>query len=92
MATQTKSAAANQQPDTTEEAVVQLKEATTELYDAIGAIGNITAQNAQEQLKEGQHKAKALGQQAESALKEKPLLAIGVAFAAGWLVSRLGQR
>lgn len=74
------------------EAVAQFKEATTSIYDAVGSIGTATAANAKVHLNEGKARAIELEEKAEDLIRAKPLVTVGIAFAAGWLVSQLLQR
>ncbi len=74
------------------EAISQFKEATTQIYDAFSLIGHTSAAAAKTQLYEGKLKALELEEKAEALVKARPLVTVGVAFAAGWLVSRLLQR
>jgi ElaB/YqjD/DUF883 family membrane-anchored ribosome-binding protein len=74
------------------EAIAQFKEATSSIYDAVGSIGSATAANAKVRLNEGKARAMELEERAEEVVKARPLVTVGVAFAAGWLVSYLLQR
>lgn len=74
------------------EAIAQFKEATSSIYDAVGSIGNATAANAKAHLHEGKARAIELEEKAEEVVRAQPLVTLGVAFAAGWLVSHLLQR
>lgn len=74
------------------EAIAQFKEATSNIYDAVGSIGSATAANAKVRLNEGKVRAMELEEKAEAVVRAKPLVTVGVAFAAGWLVSYLLQR
>jgi ElaB/YqjD/DUF883 family membrane-anchored ribosome-binding protein len=74
------------------EAIAQFKEATSSIYDAVGSIGSATAANAKVRLNEGKARAIELEEKAEELVRAKPLVTVGVAFAAGWLVSYLLQR
>jgi ElaB/YqjD/DUF883 family membrane-anchored ribosome-binding protein len=69
------------------EAIAQFKEATSSVYD-----GGATAANAKIRLNESKARAIELEEKAEELIKAKPLVTVGVAFAAGWLVSYLLQR
>ncbi|AQT59725.1 hypothetical protein [Cellvibrio sp. PSBB023] len=77
---------------TMSEAIAQFKEATSSIYDAVGSIGSATAANAKVRLNEGKARAIELEEKAEEVVKAKPLVTVGVAFAAGWLVSHLLHR
>lgn len=74
------------------DAIAQFKEATSSIYDAVGSIGNATAANAKVRLNEGKVRALELEEKAEEVVRARPLVTVGVAFAAGWLVSYLLQR
>lgn len=74
------------------EAISQFKEATSSIYDAVGSIGSATAANAKVHLNGGKARAIELEEKAEEVVKARPLVTVGVAFAAGWLVSHLLQR
>lgn len=60
------------------EAVDQMKTAT----DAIGKVFGAVSSTSTAKAKEISHKV-------ESSISEKPLVSVGIAFAAGWLISRL---
>lgn len=74
------------------EAIAEFKEAASHVYDAVSMMGNASAASAKAQLNEGKIKAMELEEKAEELVRAKPLVTIGVAFAAGWLISRLMQR
>lgn len=74
------------------EAIAQFKEATSSIYDAVGSIGSATAANAKIRLDEGKVRAMELEERAEEIVRAKPLVTVGIAFAAGWLVSYLLHR
>ncbi len=76
---------------TMSEAIAQFKEATSSVYDAVSMIGNASAASAKTRFNEGKEQAMELEAKAEDVVKARPLVAIGVAFATGWLVSRLLQ-
>lgn len=71
------------------EAMDQIKEATSSVYDAVGSIGSAGAAGARVKVEEGKIRAREYGDRAEDFVRERPLVTVGVAFAAGWLVSRL---
>ena len=62
-------------------------------YELAGEAAADIASNIKEQTKTqigtGKDKADELSNQAENLIKERPLLSIGCAFAAGWVVSKL---
>jgi ElaB/YqjD/DUF883 family membrane-anchored ribosome-binding protein len=74
------------------EAIAQFKQATSSIYDAVGSIGTATAANAKVRLDEGKARAIELEEKAEEAVRARPLATVGIAFAAGWLVSYLLHR
>lgn len=94
MATQTSVNKENGKVDdiTMAEAIAQFKEATSSIYEAVGSIGSATAANAKVRLNEGKARAIELEEQAEEAVRARPLATVGIAFAAGWLVSYLLHR
>lgn len=94
MATQTSVNKENGKVDdiTMAEAIAQFKEATSSIYDAVGSIGSATAANAKVRLNEGKARAVELEEQAEEVVRARPLATVGIAFAAGWLVSYLLHR
>lgn len=73
------------------EAIAQFKEATSNIYDAVSLIGSASVASAKTRLSEGKDRAVEFEAQAEEMIRARPLMTIGVAFAAGWLVSRLMQ-
>jgi ElaB/YqjD/DUF883 family membrane-anchored ribosome-binding protein len=93
MATQTKKSSntdnANAEGVTMSEALDQVKQASSSMYDAVGSIGSAGAANARLKAEEGKAYAREYGSRAEDFLRERPLMTVGAAFAAGWLVSRL---
>ena len=74
------------------EALNQFKDAASQVYEAVTLIGNASSASAKAKLQEGKLKALEFEEKAEEAVKARPLATIGIAFAAGWLVSRLLQR
>lgn len=74
------------------EAINQFKDAASQVYDAVAQIGTASSASAKARLQEGKLKAMEFEGKAEEAVKARPLATIGIAFAAGWLVSRLLQR
>lgn len=71
------------------DAIEQMKLAAASVYEAVGTLRGASASAAKHKLDEGKVKAQGLEAQAESAISEKPLLYLGAAFAAGWLVSKI---
>lgn len=74
------------------DAIAQFKQATSSIYDAVGSIGNATTANAKAYLNEGKARAIELEERAEEVVRARPLVTVGVAFAAGWLVSYLMRK
>lgn len=73
------------------QAIEQLKSASAEVCEAVSSIGTASAHTAKAQFEEGKHKAVEMTERAEAAMQEKPLMAAAMAFAAGWLLSRMLQ-
>lgn len=71
------------------EAIEQMKLAAASVYEAVGTLKGASTNAAKAKLGESKVKAQGIEAQAEAAIAEKPLLYIGAAFAAGWLVSKL---
>lgn len=71
------------------EAIEQMKLAAASVYEAVGTLRTASGSAAKSKLDESKLKAKGFETQAETAVSEKPLIYLGAAFAAGWLVSRL---
>lgn len=71
------------------DAIEQMKLAAASVYEAVGTLRGASTSAAKNKLDEGKVKAQGLEAQAESAISEKPLLYLGAAFAAGWLVSKI---
>lgn len=71
------------------DAITQFKEASARIYDAVSSISNATANNAKACLHEGKTRAIELEEKAEKVVKARPLVTLGVAFAAGWFISYL---
>lgn len=74
---------------TMNDAIAEFKNATSSIYDAVSSVGSATAANAKVRLNEGKARAIELEERAEELVRAKPLVTVGVAFAAGWLVSYL---
>ena len=74
------------------DAIAQFKAATSSIYDAVGLIGSASAASAKVRLDEGKARAIELEERAEELVRAKPMVTVGVAFAAGWLVSYLLRR
>ncbi|WP_020208059.1 hypothetical protein [Gilvimarinus chinensis] len=90
MATQAKKSTGNSgEQASMSEAFDKVKDASASVRDAVGAVGAAGAASARVKVEEGRERAVEYGSQAESYLRERPLLTVGVAFAAGWVVSRL---
>ncbi len=75
--------------DSVQEAVSNLKQAGNNIRQAARTAGADIQHTAQEKYTRGRESAESAALRAEERIKERPLTAIGVAFAAGWLVSRL---
>jgi len=71
------------------ETVEHLQKATDAIYHLVGSASSATSQAARVKLREGKEKVVELGHKVEGTISEKPLVSVGLAFAAGWLVSRL---
>ncbi|MDO3383499.1 hypothetical protein [Gilvimarinus algae] len=71
------------------DALDQIKDASASVYEAVGSIGSAGAANARLKVEQGREQAREYSAKAENVLRERPLVTVGVAFAAGWLVSRL---
>lgn len=71
------------------DAIEQMRLAAASVYEAVGALRGASANAAKGKLDESKSKAKSFEAQAEAAITEKPLLYLGAAFAAGWVVSKL---
>ncbi|MBU2887872.1 hypothetical protein KO507_19060 [Gilvimarinus agarilyticus] len=89
MATQATKKANSSESAEVAEAIDQIKQASTSVYEAFGSLSEAGKATAREALDEGKTKATDYGLRAENVLRERPVVAVGVAFAAGWLVSRL---
>lgn len=72
-----------------QEAYDHLKQAGNSVRNAARTAGTDAQHTAQEQYEKGRHSAEAWAGKAEARIRERPLTAIGVAFATGWLISRL---
>ena len=66
-----------------------LQKAAEAICNLVGSFSSATSQAARTKLREGKEKVLEAGQKVETTIAERPLVSIGVAFAAGWLVSRL---
>lgn len=71
------------------DAIEQIRAATNEMYSAFSSLSSAGGQLAKEKLGQGKKQAMDFESRIEETASEKPLLYIGAAFAAGWLVSRL---
>lgn len=81
--------ASHEQSRLLSETADQLQKATDAICGLVTTISSATSGVARAKFKEGKEKVLQAGQKVESTITERPLLSIGVAFAAGWLVSRL---
>lgn len=73
------------------EAIEQLKSASADVCEAMGTLGSASAHTAKSQFEQSKHKALEATDRAEAAMQQKPLMAAGIAFAAGWVLSRMLQ-
>jgi ElaB/YqjD/DUF883 family membrane-anchored ribosome-binding protein len=72
-----------------QDAYTHMKEAGNSVRDAARTAGADAQNAARTQYTKGRQSAETMALQAEERIKERPLAAIGVAFAAGWLISRM---
>lgn len=90
MATQTaKRNSATHEDVTVAEAIEQIKDASAGVYQAVGALGEAGKASAKQTVDQGKASALEYKEKAEVAARDNPVITLGVAFAAGWLVSRL---
>lgn len=75
--------------ESVQEAYSHLKEAGNNIRNAARAASAEAQHTAQEQYAKGRQNAESMAVRAEERIKQRPLTAIGIAFATGWLVSRL---
>lgn len=75
--------------DSMQDAYSHLKQAGNSIRDAARTASADVQTSARAQYAKGREGAESMAVRAEDKIKERPLAAIGVAFAAGWLVSRL---
>jgi hypothetical protein len=71
------------------DALEQIRLASVSVCEAVNALRSASTATAKSKLDEGKAKALSFEAEAASAVAERPLLYLGVAFAAGWIVSRL---
>jgi hypothetical protein len=71
------------------DALEQIRLASVSVCEAVNALRSASTATAKSKLDEGKAKAMNFEAEAASAVAERPLLYLGVAFAAGWIVSRL---
>lgn len=81
--------AAHQQSSALSETAEHLQKAADAICNLVGSFSTATSTAARVKLREGKEKVLEAGQKVENTIVERPLISIGVAFAAGWLVSRL---
>lgn len=74
------------------DAYEKLMEAKGHFKLAAEAAGVDLKHDAAEQMLKGREKAEMLGAQASSYMREKPLATLGIAFAAGFVVSQIFSR
>lgn len=71
------------------EALKQVKQATSSVCDAVGSLGSASTGIARQKVEEGKQQLTELSAQTEAYLKQRPLMAIGLAFAAGIIAAKL---
>jgi len=74
------------------DAYEKLMEAKSHFKLAAEAAGVDLKHDAAEQMAKGREKAEILGMQASSYMREKPLATLGIAFAAGFVLSQVFSR
>lgn len=67
----------------------QLQKATDAICNLVTTFSSATSGLARAKFNEGKEKVAQASHKVESVVIDRPLVSIGVAFAAGWLVSRL---
>lgn len=77
------------QAESIADALDQMKKASSAIYQALGSMGSASGDVAKHKLMEGKAKAREMSGKVDNSMHEKPLLYIGAAFAAGWVLSRL---
>ena len=75
--------------ESVQQAYSHIKEAGNNIREAARTVGADVQQTAQQQYARGRQSAESMAVRAEESIKQRPLTAIGVAFATGWLISRL---
>lgn len=75
--------------DAMQDAYSHLKQAGNSIRDAARTASADAQTTARTQYAKGRQNAESMAIRAEDKIKERPLAAIGVAFAAGWLISRI---
>ncbi len=71
------------------EAIKQVKQATSSVCDAVGSLGSASSGIARQKVEEGKQQFNQLSEQTEAYLKQRPLMAVGLAFAAGIIAAKL---
>ena len=71
------------------EAMTNFKKAATNVKDAARTLQSETKEDLSAYIQDGQEQLKQASTKAENFAREKPLVVVGGAFVAGWLVSRM---
>ncbi len=87
----TGSAAGGSEARKISDAIKQVKQATSSVCDAVGTIGAASSGIAKQKMEDGKQQITDLGEQTEAYLKQRPLMAVGLAFAAGIIAAKLIQ-
>ncbi len=85
----TSSAAASAESRKIGEAIQQVKQATSSVCDAVGSLGSASSGIARQKVQEGKQQFDQISEQTEAYLKQRPLMAVGLAFAAGIIAAKL---
>lgn len=73
------------------DALKQVKQATSSVCDAVGTISSASSGIAKQKMEDGKQQITDLGVQTEAYLRQRPLMAVGLAFAAGIVAAKLIQ-
>ncbi len=73
------------------DALQQMKEAAASVFQALSSLGLASTDLAKNKVDEGRDSVRQFETTAEEYLRERPLAAVGIAFVAGWAVSKLLQ-
>lgn len=71
------------------DAIKQVKQATSSVCDAVGTISSASTGMAKQKVEDGKQQITDLSEQTEAYLKQRPLMAVGLAFAAGIIAAKL---